>query len=71
MHPIERINIGVEDEFQSIAMMLANKADKGELHRLNAEKANKDDQEDLKDSIKILDGQMKAVIVMLNEAIKL
>ena len=71
MHPIERINIGVEDEFQSIAMMLANKADKGELLRLNAEKANKDDQEDLKDSIKILDGQMKAVIVMLNEAIKL
>ena len=71
MHPLERIKLYVEDEGKTIAHMLSNKAENSDLQRLNADKANKEDFEDIKDSIKTLDGQMRAVIVMLNESIKL
>ena len=56
MHPLERLNIGADDDGLTVAKLLALKAEKEDLGRVNDEKANKKECENLKDSIKILDG---------------
>lgn len=71
MHPLERLNIGADDDGLTVAKLLALKAEKEDLKRINEDKANKSDCENLKDSIKKLDGLINAVILMLNETLKL
>jgi len=64
---------GVEfaDKKSSLNKALASKADKEDLEKLHEMKTNKEDTENMMDLLATLNNQIRHIIVLLNEGLKL